>query len=53
MPRPRVAPDLLDGNRRETLKQMYGESVSIAWLPYDYPGSVRRFVEHFRPRLGC
>ena len=37
---------------RETLKQMYGESVSIAWLPYDYPGSVRRFVEHFRPRLG-
>ena len=37
---------------RDTLKQMYGESVSIAWLPYDYPGSVRRFVEHFRPRLG-
>ena len=37
---------------RETLKQMYGESVSIAWLPYDYPGSVRRFVEHFKPRLG-
>ncbi len=37
---------------RETLTQMYGESVSIAWLPYDYPGSVRRFVEHFRPRLG-
>jgi len=37
---------------RETLEQMHGESVSIAWLPYDYPGSVRRFVEHFRPRLG-
>ena len=37
---------------REMLKQMYGESVSIAWLPYDYPGSVRRFVEHFKPRLG-
>jgi 3-deoxy-D-manno-octulosonic-acid transferase len=26
--------------------------VSIAWLPYDYLGSVRRFVEHFRPRVG-
>ena len=37
---------------RETLKQMYGASVSVAWLPYDYPGSVRRFIEHFRPRLG-
>ena len=36
----------------DMLKQMYGESASIAWLPYDYPGSVRRFVRHFRPRLG-
>ena len=37
---------------RDTLRQMYGESVSTTWLPYDYPGAVRRFVEHFRPRLG-
>lgn len=37
---------------RDALKQMYGESVLTAWLPYDYPGSVRRFLEHFRPRLG-
>jgi len=37
---------------REALKQIYGESVRIAWLPYDYPGAVRRFLEHFRPRLG-
>ena len=37
---------------RDAVKQMYGESVLTAWLPYDYPGSVRRFVEHFRPRLG-
>lgn len=36
---------------RETLKELHGESVTIAWLPYDYPGSVRRFLEHFRPRL--
>jgi 3-deoxy-D-manno-octulosonic-acid transferase len=25
--------------------------VQVAWLPYDYPGAVRRFLEHFRPRL--
>ena len=37
---------------RDTLKQMYGESVSSAWLPYDYPGAVRKFVERFRPHLG-
>jgi 3-deoxy-D-manno-octulosonic-acid transferase len=37
---------------RETLKQLYGESVLIAWLPYDLPGAVQRFLEYFRPRLG-
>jgi 3-deoxy-D-manno-octulosonic-acid transferase len=37
---------------RQTLKELHGESVRVAWLPYDYPGSVRRFLEHFRPRLG-
>jgi len=33
------------------LRQIHGESQPIVWLPYDYPGSVRRFVRHFRPRL--
>lgn len=37
---------------RETLKQVYGESVLAAYLPYDYPRAVQRFIEHFRPRLG-
>ena len=37
---------------REALKHLYGQSVLIAWLPYDYPRPVRRFLEHFRPRLG-
>ena len=37
---------------RETLKELHGELVRVAWLPYDYPGAVRRFLEHFRPRLG-
>ena len=36
---------------RETLEELHGESVCIAWLPYDYPGAVRRFLDHFGPRL--
>lgn len=37
---------------RDAAKQVYGESVLLAYLPYDYPWAVRRFLEHFRPRLG-
>ena len=37
---------------REALKDLHGESVRIAWLPYDQPGAVRRFLEYFKPRLG-
>ncbi|HEX6295263.1 MAG TPA: glycosyltransferase N-terminal domain-containing protein, partial [Burkholderiales bacterium] len=37
---------------RETLKQVYGESVVVAYLPYDYPHAIQGFLEHFRPRLG-
>ncbi len=37
---------------RATLKRLYGESVLVAYLPYDLPEAVRRFLEHFRPHLG-
>jgi 3-deoxy-D-manno-octulosonic-acid transferase len=37
---------------RETLKEVYGDRVLSAYLPYDYPGAVRRFLTHFRPQLG-
>jgi len=37
---------------RETLKQVYGETVRAVYLPYDYPETMQRFLEHFRPRLG-
>jgi 3-deoxy-D-manno-octulosonic-acid transferase len=37
---------------RDTLKQVYGQSVLAAFLPYDYPESVQGFLERFRPRLG-
>jgi 3-deoxy-D-manno-octulosonic-acid transferase len=37
---------------RETAEALYGERATIAYLPYDYPWAVRRFLAHFRPRLG-
>ena len=31
---------------------LFGDDVMRHYLPYDYPGAVRRFLDHFRPRLG-
>ena len=36
---------------RDTLRQVYGESVLAAFLPYDYPESVQGFLQRFRPRV--
>ena len=36
---------------RETIRQVYGESVLIAYLPYDFPESTQGFLEYFHPRL--
>ncbi|MDP1680326.1 MAG: lipid IV(A) 3-deoxy-D-manno-octulosonic acid transferase [Burkholderiales bacterium] len=33
-------------------RQLYGERVTQAYLPYDYPGAVRRFLTHFQPAFG-
>jgi 3-deoxy-D-manno-octulosonic-acid transferase len=41
----------LTASGRETVKQVFGASVLLAYLPYDTPRAVRRFLEHFRPRL--
>ena len=37
---------------REAGQKVYGDSVLQAYLPYDTPGAVRRFLDHFQPRLG-
>ncbi len=37
---------------RATAESLYGARATIAFLPYDYPWAVRRFLAHFRPRLG-
>jgi len=36
---------------RDTVKQVYGESVLAGFLPYDFPGAMQRLLERFRPRL--
>jgi len=33
-------------------REVYGERVIQAYLPYDYPGSVARFFKHFSPTFG-
>ena len=37
---------------RETAQRLFAGAATLAYLPYDYPFAVRRFIEHFRPRLG-
>lgn len=37
---------------RRTGEALFGERVLRCYLPYDYPGAVRRFLEHFQPRVG-
>lgn len=37
---------------RETGAELFGDTVSRAYLPYDWPFAARRFLEHFRPAIG-
>ena len=37
---------------RETGVALFGDSVTRCYLPYDYPGATKRFLEHFRPEAG-
>jgi 3-deoxy-D-manno-octulosonic-acid transferase len=37
---------------REAAASLYGGVATLAFLPYDFPWAVRRFVAHFRPVLG-
>jgi 3-deoxy-D-manno-octulosonic-acid transferase len=37
---------------RDALRQTCTSEVLTVYLPYDLPGAVRRFLAHFRPRLG-
>jgi 3-deoxy-D-manno-octulosonic-acid transferase len=37
---------------REAGRALFGNRVVQAWLPYDFPFAVRRFLAQFRPRAG-
>jgi len=37
---------------RATAEELYGRTALISFLPYDFAWASRRFIGHFRPRLG-
>ncbi len=37
---------------RDTGRALAGAGVLQAYLPYDFPGAVRRFLQHYQPRFG-
>jgi 3-deoxy-D-manno-octulosonic-acid transferase len=37
---------------REAGRELFGDGVVQAWLPYDVPFAVNRFLAHFRPAAG-
>ena len=37
---------------RQASVELFGDGVLRAYLPYDYPCAVRRFLAHFRPAVG-
>lgn len=37
---------------RATARQLYGDSVTCAWLPWDLPWAQRRFLQTWRPDVG-
>ena len=37
---------------RETGQALFGARVLQAYLPYDFPGAVQRFLSHFQPQFG-
>jgi 3-deoxy-D-manno-octulosonic-acid transferase len=37
---------------RATSEQLFGDSVQRAYLPYDLPFAISRFLKHFKPAIG-
>ena len=37
---------------REAAQRLYGDCATIAFLPYDLPWAMKRFLDHFSPALG-
>ncbi|MBV1774822.1 lipid IV(A) 3-deoxy-D-manno-octulosonic acid transferase [Burkholderiaceae bacterium DAT-1] len=37
---------------RDTARKLFGDGILQAYLPYDQPGAVKRFLRHYRPDVG-
>jgi 3-deoxy-D-manno-octulosonic-acid transferase len=37
---------------RQAAQELFAAKAELAWLPYDYPFALRRFLRRFRPALG-
>ncbi|MDW5415318.1 lipid IV(A) 3-deoxy-D-manno-octulosonic acid transferase [Iodobacter sp. CM08] len=37
---------------RATAEELFAEQAEIAYLPYDYPSAVGRFLKHYQPQFG-
>lgn len=53
-PASRVLVTQMTATGRQAAVELFSRTpaVRIAWLPYDYPFSVRRFIDRYRPRVG-
>jgi len=51
-PRHRILLTHMTPTGRETGEQLFGATVERCYLPYDYPGAVRRFLDRFEPVAG-
>ena len=52
MPRRTIVLTHMTATGREAGHALFGDRVVQAWLPYDVPFAVRRFLAHFAPRAG-
>jgi 3-deoxy-D-manno-octulosonic-acid transferase len=50
-PRHRLLLTQMTAAGRQTACELYGERVTLAWLPWDLPSFQRRFLRHWQPDL--
>jgi len=51
-PQYRIVFTQMTATGRNAAQRLFGDRVRNAWLPYDYPFAVRRFLANFNPSLG-
>ena len=51
-PRSRVLLTAMTATGRDAARALFGDRVTQAWLPYDTPFAMARFIAHFAPRAG-